>query len=145
MPEARVAVMPPIVASAPGIHHEHQAGVLQVVVELLVGEAGLHRDVHVVGAEAQHLGHAREVDRHAAVDGVDVALERAADAERDDRRAVRRARPHDRAHLVGGLGEDHGVGIGRGVPRLAVAVVAAHAAAVDTRSPTRARRSATRD
>jgi hypothetical protein len=108
------------------IHHEHQAGVLQVRVQLAVREAGLDRDVHVVGTEAQHLRHARQIDRHAAADGVHVPFERTADAEGDDRRAVPHADLHDGADVFGGLGIHHGIRLSRGVPRLAMAVVVAH-------------------
>ena len=73
-----------------GIDREHQAGVLQVRVELEPRQPGLDGNVEIFGAETQHPRHARQVDRDAAVDRVDVAFERAAHAERHDRRPVLR-------------------------------------------------------
>ena len=74
-----------------GIDRKHQAGVLQVRIELEPRQSGLDRNVEIFGAEAKHPRHARQVDRDAAVNGVDVAFERAAHAERHDRRADARA------------------------------------------------------
>ena len=83
-----------------GIDRKHQAGVLQVRIELEPRQAGLDRNVEILGAEPQHPRHARQIDRDAAVDGVDVAFERAAHAERHDRHAVLGAELDDRRRLL---------------------------------------------
>ena len=58
----------------------------------------------------EHAVHVAEVDRHAAERRVDVAFERRAGAERNDRHAVRRADAHDRLHVLGGLRKHHRIG-----------------------------------
>ncbi len=108
-----------------GIDREHQAGVLQVVVELEPGEAGFDRDVEIVGAEPEDAGHPRQVDRDAAVNRVDVPLERAAHAERHDRRAVLGAERDNRAHFVGVERENDRIGQPGGMPGFTVAMVLA--------------------
>ena len=100
MPDAPVAIMPPIVAFAPGSTGEEHALRPQALVELAAGHAGLDGDVHVVDREAQDRVHAAHVDRHAAAQGGDVALERRPRAERDDRRAVLGADAHEARDLV---------------------------------------------
>ena len=70
-----------------GIDREEQALVAQIFVERLAGDAGLDHAVEVLGVHRQHLVHVAEVDRDAAVRRVDVAFERGAGAERDDRHA----------------------------------------------------------
>ncbi len=71
-----------------GIDREEEAGVVQVVVELLAGDAGLDHAVEVLGVDGEHRVHPRAVERDPAVRRIDMALERGADAERDDRRVV---------------------------------------------------------
>ena len=61
----------------------------------------------------------------------DVALEARARAERDDRRAVRGADPHDRGRLLAVARVDDDVGRGGGVPALVGAVPAALVGAGD--------------
>ena len=95
MPDAPVATMPPIVAFAPGSTEKNTPSGRRRVVELPAGHAGLDGDVHVVDREAQDRVHAAHVDRHAAAQRGDVALERRARAERDDRRAVLGADAHE--------------------------------------------------
>ena len=87
------------------VDREEEAGVVQIVVELLAGDAGLDDAVEVLGVDGQDLVHARAVERHAAVRRVDVAFERGADAERHDRRVVAGANVHEVDHVVAGLGE----------------------------------------
>ena len=50
MPEARVAAMPPMLASA-RIDREEQTGVAQVGIELVAGDAGLDQAVQVLGVD----------------------------------------------------------------------------------------------
>ena len=71
-----------------GIDREEQAAVAQVLVERLAGDAGLDHAVEILGVHLEHLVHVAEVDRHAALRRVDMAFERGADAERNDRHAV---------------------------------------------------------
>ena len=78
-----------------GIDGKEQALVAQVLVERLAGDAGLDHAIEILGVHGQHLVHVAEIDRYAAERRVDVALERGADAERDDRHAVGRADAHD--------------------------------------------------
>ena len=67
MPEARVALMPPMEASAPGSIGKEESGVLDVRVERLARHAGLHHGVEVFRMHLEHAVHARHVQRHAAV------------------------------------------------------------------------------
>ena len=64
--------------------------------------------------------------RHAAVQRVDMAFERGADAERHDRRVVPGADLHRVDHVLARFGEDHGVGRRIGDPGQRVAVLLAH-------------------
>ena len=77
------------------VDREEQAGALQLGVELLAGDAGLHAAVEVVDVDLEHAVHPRQVDADAAVERRDVAFERRADAERDHRHARRVAQPDD--------------------------------------------------
>ena len=76
---------------------------------MFAGHAGLHRAVQIVSADAQHLGHARQIDRDAAVDGGKVALERRAGPERDHRDPGCRTQGDDFRDFFGGLGENDSV------------------------------------
>ena len=115
--------MPPMVASAPGSTQKAQPVFASALFSCRCVTPGLDRGVEILGAHAQHAVHARQVDRHAAVDRVDVAFERAAGAERHDWRAVSRGDAYHRAHLVGRQGKyDHVWRSGR-VPRFAVPVM----------------------
>jgi hypothetical protein len=58
-----------------GIDREHQAGIFQVRIELEASESSLDRNIKVFRIETQHPGHARQVDRDAALDRVDMAFE----------------------------------------------------------------------
>ena len=71
-----------------GIDPEVNAGVGQRLVELAVRDAGFDLAVEIVGADTQHTIHARQINRNATVDGVDVPLERGPDAERHDWRTM---------------------------------------------------------
>ena len=123
MPDARVAAMPPIVALAPGIDREEEAGALELGVELLARDARLHAAVEVLGVDLEHAVHLRQVDADAAVERGDVAFERRADAERDHRHARRVAQPDDRGDFVVGVREHDDVGQRRVGEALAVAVL----------------------
>ncbi len=108
-----------------GIDREEQARALELGVELLAQHARLHAAVEVLGVDLEHAVHLRQVDAHAAVERGDVALERRADAERDDRHARRVAKPDDRRDLVVRVREHDDVrqpGVGQA---LAVAVLVA--------------------
>ena len=74
----------------------------------------------------QHLVHAADVERDAAVERADMALERGAGAEGDDRRLVAGAELDDLLHLLGRFGEHHGVGQVRLVEGDVLAVLLAH-------------------
>ena len=109
-----------------GIDREEQSGALQIGVQLLARHARLDAAVEVVGVHLDDPVHRREVEAHAPVECGDVALERRADAEGDDRHACRVAQPHDRGHLFGRLRIDDDVGRRRVGEALAVAVLLAH-------------------
>ena len=109
-----------------GIDREEQAGGAEIFVELLARDAGLHDDVEVGLVDLQHLVHAAEIERDAAVGRADMAFERGAGAERDDRRLVRGAELDDLLHLLGRFGEHDGVGQVRLVIRNVLAVLLAH-------------------
>ncbi len=78
---------------------------MQIVVELLAGDAGLDDAIEVLGVDGENLVHPGAVERHAAVRRVDVALERGADAERHDRRVVLRAEFYEVDHVVARFSE----------------------------------------
>ena len=109
-----------------GIDREEQALVAQVLVERLAGDAGLDHAVEVLGMHRQHPVHVAEIDRHAAVRRVDLALERRAGAERDHRHAMRGADPHDLLHVGDALRKHHRVRRLVGDPGQRVAVLLAH-------------------
>ena len=85
VPEARVAVMPPIVASAPGSIGKHQPGVAQGLRELQAGDARFDGDVEILRADAQDAVHLAQIEADPAAQRVHVPFERGAGAERDDR------------------------------------------------------------
>ena len=92
-------------------------------VELEPGQSSLDRNVEIFRAETKHARHAREIDRHATVDGVDMTFERAAHSERDDRTPVLRAHLDDCGDFFGRHRKDDGIRKSGRVPRLAMAVV----------------------
>ena len=77
-------------------------------------------------ADAQDPVHLAQIDRDAAVQRVDVALERGAGAERHDRARRRGADRDDRLDFFGRVRQADDVGSGGGVIRLAMAVMLAH-------------------
>ena len=97
-------------ASAPGIDREEQAGVAQVRVELLAGDAGLDGGVEILGMDGDDPVHPGEVERDAAGQGGDMTFERGAGTERDHGHAVLRADLDDRRDLFGRLGKRHRLG-----------------------------------
>ena len=78
---------------------------MQVVVELLAGDAGLDHAVEILGVDGENRVHTRTVERDPAVRRIDMALERGADAERDDRRVVPGAEFDEVDHVFPGFGE----------------------------------------
>ena len=108
-----------------GIDREEQALVAQMLVELVAGDAGLDAAVHVGLADLEDAGHAREVERDAAADRGDVALQRGAGAPGDHRHARVVAKCEQASGFVGGLDEGDGVGQHRRLGVLAVRMVLA--------------------
>ncbi len=80
-----------------------------MLVELLAGDAGLDHAIEIVGVDGENGVHAREVERDAAMRGVDMAFERRADAERNDRRVVPGAELDQVDHVIFVFGEHHRV------------------------------------
>ena len=88
-----------------GVDREEQAGVAQIIVQRLAGDARLQHDVEVLGMHFQYLVHLRHVDRHAAIGRVGVPFERGVGAERDNRHAMAGADFHRVRHILGRLRE----------------------------------------
>ena len=126
VPEAPVAAMPPSVASAPGSTGKKTPSGRSLASSASRVIAGLHGHVHVLDRQPQHAVHLAQVDRDAALHREHVALERRARAERDDRDAVAVARLDDRRRLLGRARVDDGVGRGRRMPGLVLAVLGEH-------------------
>ena len=91
VPEARVAAIPPNVASAPGSIGKNRPSRRDHPIERRARHAGLDAAVEVVDVDLEDGVHHREVDGQPAVDCGDVALERCAGAEGDERSAAARA------------------------------------------------------
>ena len=118
-----MAAMPPSVASAPGVDGEHEAGVAQGPRQLEAGDAGFHGRIEIRVADPQHAVHLAEIDADAAAQRVHVSFERGSGAKRHDRQLKTLADARDFRDLGGRGGEADDVGRGRGVIRLAVAVM----------------------
>ena len=86
-----------------GIDREEEAGIAQIHVQVLARDPRLHGAVEILGIDLDHPVHAARIERDAAVGRVDMAFERSADAERDDRRAVLGADAHDLPDLGAGF------------------------------------------
>lgn len=86
-----------------GIDREEEAGAGQLAVEVLARDAGRHRGRQVLGADRQHAVHSGQVDADSAPHRQQVALDRGADAERDDRHALGGAQLHDLRDFLRGL------------------------------------------
>ncbi len=108
------------------VYREEQAGVLDVFVELLARDAGLHHRVEVLLVHREHLVHLRQVDRDAAFHREDVPLERGTDAERNHRHAMALANVHYVAHFLGCLYKHDCIGQRVREVGLVLAVVLAH-------------------
>ena len=108
-----------------GVDREEDALGAQRLVELAARDARFHADVEVVDGQAKDAVHLAHVDADPPVQRLDVALERAAGAEGDDRRLVTGAHADDRGRLLGARREDDGVGRRDGVKRLVGAVLLA--------------------
>ena len=109
MPEARVAAMPPIEASAPGSIGKKRPVSRRCSLSCLRVMPGSTTQSRSSALTASTLFMREQVERDAAVRRVDMALERRADAERNDRRVVTGAELHEVDHVVAGLGEHHRV------------------------------------
>ncbi len=80
-----------------------------MIVQRFAGHAGLDHAVEVLLVYGEDAVHARQIERHAAQRRIDVAFERGAGAEGDDRHARLGAKLHRFDHLLRGLGEQHRV------------------------------------
>ena len=92
-----------------GIDREEEAAVAQVRIERLARYAGLDDAIEILGVDRENPVHAAAVQRESAVERVDVAFERCADAERHNRRIMRRANAHGVDHVLAALGEHDSV------------------------------------
>ena len=108
-----------------GVDREEEALAAEALVQRDAVHAGLHDAVEVLDVDGQDPVHLRDVQRDAAVQRRDVALQRRARAEGDERDAVGGARVHDRDHVVGRAGEDHRIGGRARVPALVATVLLA--------------------
>ena len=93
-----------------GVDREEQAGVAQMLVQLLARHPGLDRAVEVLGRDPGHPVHLRQVDGDAAAQRRDAAFQRGAGAVGHDRHLVRGADPQHRRHLLGRVREGDRVG-----------------------------------
>ena len=109
-----------------GIDREEHALVAQILVELLAGDARLDHAVEVFRMDRQHPVHVAQIDADAAIGGVDLALQRGAGAERDDRHPMGGADAHDRLHLRRRARKHHGIGRLARQPGGGVAMLLAH-------------------
>ena len=98
-----------------GIDREKQAGVAQMLVELLARDARLDGGVEIFGVDAQDIVHLRQVDAYAARQRRDVPLQRGPRAEGDHRRLMLGAKRDDRRDFLGGLREGDRIRRMRGV------------------------------
>ena len=96
-----------------------------MAVELVAGDAGLHQAVQVLGVDLEDLVHLHQIEGHAALQRRDVPFERGPGAIGDHRHPMRRARLHDRAHLLGGARERDRIRRRAGVIGLILAVLLA--------------------
>ena len=105
-----------------------QAGILcpEVFVELLAGDAGFDRGVHVGGADAEDAVHAREIDAQTAAHGDNAAFDGRAGAKGHDRHLVRGADLGDLGYFFDACGKGYGLRRLRGVVRGVGGVGAAH-------------------
>ncbi len=91
------------------INGKEEPAVAQVLVELLAGDPRFDDAVEIVRVDGENIIHPREVERDAAMRSVDMALERRADAERNDRRVMAGAELGEVDHVLFGFGEHHRV------------------------------------
>ena len=118
--------MPPSEASAPGSIGKNRPWSRRYSLSCLARHAGLDHAVEILGVHREHAVHVAEVERDAAPRRVDVAFERGAGAERDDRHAMPRADAHDLLHVLGRLRKHHRVRRLVRDPGDGVAVLLAH-------------------
>ena len=105
------------------VDREEDAVGPQQGVELLAGDPGLDRRVHVLDADAHDPVHLREIDADTAAKRSDMALERCSGAERNEGNARPAADVDDGDDVLGRSGIDHEVGRRRAVPGLVRAVL----------------------
>jgi len=98
-------------------------GIVMARARLAMRDAGFDLAVEIVGADAQHTIHARQINRNAAVDGVDVPLEGGPDAEGYDRRTMHVRQTNDCADLLGVRRKHDDVRQSWDMPRFTVTVV----------------------
>jgi len=109
-----------------GVDREEQARGLEGFVQLLAGDAGLHRHRQVVGVDRQHLVHPVDVDADAAAHREQVALDRRAGAAGDHRGGVLPAQPHRVRDVLRVLREHHARRRRHRERRLVAAMLLAH-------------------
>ena len=98
-----------------GIDREKQAGVAQMLIELLAGDTRLDGGVEIFGVDPQDVVHLRQVDAYAARQRRDVPLQRGPRAEGDHRRLMLGTKRNDRGDFLGGAREGDGIRRMRGV------------------------------
>lgn len=113
-------------ATARWIDREEQADVAQMLVELLAPHAGLDGAVEILGIDRQDHVHLRHVDADPAAHRGDIALDRGAGAEGDDRHLRLDAEPDDLDHLLGAARKGDRVRQHCGEMGLAAAVLKPH-------------------
>ena len=92
------------------VDREEEPGALELRVDLLARDAGLHAAVEVLGVDLQHAVHLRQIDAHAPGERGDVTLERRPHTKRDHGDARGVAKPNDRGDFVVGLREYDDIG-----------------------------------
>ena len=109
-----------------GIDGKKQPGILEMLVKLLAGDAGLDGDVQILGADPQDIIHLAEIKADAAMQGGHMTLQRCSRAEGYDRRAVPRTGADDLADFLGRPGKGDGIGRMGGVIGFIMAMLLAH-------------------
>src|SRR5262249_13974471 len=104
------------------VDRKEEAGAVQLAIELLARDSGLHAAIQVLAIYLQDAIHLAEVDADPAAHRGNVALERGADAIRDDRSPARGTQPYDFGDLFCGMREHDGVRRKRRVIGLVLAV-----------------------
>ena len=108
------------------IDGEEEPGVMQLLIELLAGHAGLHCHQQVFGGHRHDAVHPRHVQRDAASDGQQLPFDGRACPPGHDRTVMRATELHQIHHVLGALGKHHPFGQGQRVDGFIAAVVLAH-------------------